>query len=239
MRQHHPRCMVIDPLSAIVKVGGESSASNVAQRVLRLAKTQGISLVATTLLLERDPLSETTPIRISTIADTWLHLSYVAQGGERNRALTIVKSRGTAHSNQVRELVLSHQGVTLSDVYTAQGQVLMGTARWQREAEDAAERDQLRLETERKRQELETVEKEIQSRIETLKRELEGRHAELSLLERQQDAREQRWLKWQRDLSEIRGGEAMEQPGAARPRPKRKRAPGRIRARRPGKQDDL
>ena len=55
------------------------------------------------------------------------------QAGERNRGLSIVKSRGTAHSNQVRELVLSDDGVTLADIYTAGGEVLMGTLRWEKE----------------------------------------------------------------------------------------------------------
>ncbi|HMI89206.1 MAG TPA: hypothetical protein VK550_34240 [Polyangiaceae bacterium] len=73
---------------------------------------------------------------ISTIADTWMHVSYVVNAGERNRALTIVKSRGTSHSNQVRELVLSDSGVTLADPYISGGEVLMGTLRWERENED-------------------------------------------------------------------------------------------------------
>ena len=74
------------------------------------------------------------PLQISTLADTWIHLSYVVQAGERNRGLSIIKSRGTAHSNQVRELVLSDAGVTLADTYTAGGEVLMGTLRWQKES---------------------------------------------------------------------------------------------------------
>ena len=57
----------------------------------------------------------------------------MVHGGERNRALTIVKSRGTAHSNQVRELILIDEGVSLSDVYTAGGEVLMGTLRFEKE----------------------------------------------------------------------------------------------------------
>jgi circadian clock protein KaiC len=70
-------------------------------------------------------------LQISTIAHTWIHLSYLVRGGERNRALTIVKSRGTQHSNQVRELVLSATGPQLMDVYSSGGYVLMGTLRWE------------------------------------------------------------------------------------------------------------
>lgn len=69
-----------------------------------------------------DPMVEDTGIAISSIADTWIHLSFVVQGGERNRALTIIKSRGTKHSSQVRELILSDQGVTIAEVYSAEGE---------------------------------------------------------------------------------------------------------------------
>ena len=82
IREHQPLCLVVDPLSAIIKAGGESSAINIAQRLLRLAKTQGITMFCTTLLEGNDPLVETTPLQVSTVADTWIHLSYVAQGGK-------------------------------------------------------------------------------------------------------------------------------------------------------------
>ena len=65
--------------------------------------------MCTSLLDETLPRSEGTPLQVSTLADTWIHLNYLVQAGERNRALSIVKSRGTAHSNQVRELILSER----------------------------------------------------------------------------------------------------------------------------------
>jgi circadian clock protein KaiC len=82
---------------------------------------------------------ESTASEVSAIADTWMHLSFAARGGERNRTLTIVKSRGTAHSNQVREIILSTSGITLQDVYQIQGDFLLGTARLEREQEQKRE----------------------------------------------------------------------------------------------------
>lgn len=73
-------------------------------------------MVCTSLLDQLAPEAEGTPLEISTLADTWIHLSYVIHAGERNRGLSIVKSRGTRHSNQVRELLLSDAGITLADV---------------------------------------------------------------------------------------------------------------------------
>jgi hypothetical protein len=84
---------------------------------------------------------EVTPIRISTIADTWVHLNYLVQSGE-NRGLSIVKSRGTFHSNQLRELILRSSGVTLADACTAGGEVLVGTLRWEKEMGGRMERSE-------------------------------------------------------------------------------------------------
>ena len=137
VRAHNPRCLVIDPLSALSTKLAHLASADAAQQFLDFLKGEGITVVNTSLM---DGLStdEATATGISTIADTWIHLSYVVQDGERNRALTIVKSRGTGHSNQVRELTLSDEGVTLTDVFMAQGKVLMGVARWEWEQEERA-----------------------------------------------------------------------------------------------------
>jgi circadian clock protein KaiC len=127
--------LVVDPISALAQHGFESVGETAALQILDLAKSAGITVVFTSLLGSSAPLTEQTPISISTIADTWLHVSNVIQGGERNRSLTIIKSRGMGHSNQVRELVLSNEGITLADVYSAGGEVLMGTLRWEKENE--------------------------------------------------------------------------------------------------------
>ena len=94
-------------------------------------------LMCTSLLHQASGSTELSASQVSTIADTWLHVSYVARDGERHRALTIIKSRGTGHSNQVRELVLNASGIDLVDAYVAQGEVLMGNGRAQKEAEAA------------------------------------------------------------------------------------------------------
>jgi circadian clock protein KaiC len=108
--EHQPRCMVIDPLSAIAKSGTLSSARVIGNRLSYQVRDHHITTSITSLVEGDDPQAEATHMQISTIADTWIHLSYVVRGGERNRALTIVKSRGTRHSNQVRELMLSAAG---------------------------------------------------------------------------------------------------------------------------------
>jgi circadian clock protein KaiC len=178
--EHQPRCMVIDPLSAIAKAGGLAAARSVANRFIYTAKDQKITVMVTAINEGDEPEAEATDLQISTIADTWIHLSYLIRGGERNRALTIIKSRGTAHSNQVRELILSAAGPMLADVYTAGGEVLMGALRWEKEDEERAKAIQRRSEFDRKRVSLELTEAETRARIKALEHDLERQRLELT-----------------------------------------------------------
>jgi KaiC/GvpD/RAD55 family RecA-like ATPase len=182
VREHQSRCMVVDPLSAIAKAGAALTAGRVAERLICLAKSEGITLLSTSLLQGAQPLTEETPVQISTIADTWIHLTNISQAGERNRALSIVKSRGMKHSNQVRELILSDEGIAMADVYTAAGDVLMGTARWQKEAAEKTEQERILAEVEHKRSEVALVRAELTARIEALEQELKQKEAEAERL---------------------------------------------------------
>jgi circadian clock protein KaiC len=136
---HHPRLLVIDPLSAFVKSGGHRIADIVSERLVNLVKARGITALFTAVADSDLGELESSSSRVSTIADNWIHVSFAAQCGERNRTLTILKARGTGHSNQMRELVLSDDGLDLKDVYFAAGAVLLGTARVEKERQEAAE----------------------------------------------------------------------------------------------------
>src|SRR6185503_7598729 len=130
----------------------------VANRFIYLAKDEKITVLVTAINDGDEPETEATDLQVSTIADTWIHLSYLIRSGERNRALTIIKSRGTWHSNQVRELTLSEAGPMLADVYTAGGEVLMGTMRWEKEDEERVRTIQLRTEFDQRADELRLAE---------------------------------------------------------------------------------
>jgi circadian clock protein KaiC len=189
IREHQPRCLVIDPLTAIAKSGSLGAARTAANRLIYMVKDAGITLLMTALSEADEPQAESTDLQISTIADTWIHLSYVVRSGERNRALTIIKSRGTWHSNQVRELVLSKSGPTLTDVYSAGGEVLMGTLRWEKEAEESARKIRLRAEFEQKRRELQLAEAKTSAQIKALQMDLQRQRAELALYSGENEVR--------------------------------------------------
>ncbi|MDN3519708.1 circadian clock protein KaiC [Aquisalimonas lutea] len=136
--QLNPACVVIDPVSALLKANSAESAFDTTERLIALFRRRGITTILTSLSEQGDVDNESTLSHVSTLADTWITLDYRIHGGERNRALSVVKSRGSAHSNQVRELLLSDAGPDLADVYEYGSQVLMGTARVQKESEEAA-----------------------------------------------------------------------------------------------------
>jgi len=189
IREHRPRCMVVDPLSAIAKAGGLSAARAVANRLIYMVKDEKVTVVVTAINTVNDPQTEATDLQISRIADTWIHLSYLIRSGERNRALTIIKSRGTWHSNQVRELILTDTGPMLADVYTAGGEVLMGTLRWEKEGEEKAKTIQRRAEYDHKRGELQVAEADTHARIKALQQDLERQRVELAKYSSANEAR--------------------------------------------------
>lgn len=178
IRKFKPQNVVLDPISALTKTGGHVSAVHASLRLLDFARAEGITVLCTSLVSE-DAFKESTSMQISTIADTWIHLAYLVRNGERNRTLTVVKSRGMSHSNQVRELILSKNGITLTDVYTAGGEVLLGTARWEYEARMRDEAIRIDAERALRRRVLEHEQAELDSRIEALLRERNLKRAEL------------------------------------------------------------
>ena len=210
IREHQPQCMVIDPLTAIAKAGSLDAARTVATRLINMIKDAGISLFVTALSAAEDPRAESTALEISTIADTWIHLSYLVLGGERNRALTIVKSRGTAHSNQVRELVLDKSGPTLADVYSAGGDVLMGTSRWEKEAEEGAKKIRQRVEFDYKRREAQFAEASTSAQIKALQMELQRQRAELAMYSGENEVRVVSLSKLKEEVRKRRSADAAD-----------------------------
>jgi len=208
-REHGARCLVVDPVSTWASSGNDSSAHSVAERLIDWSKGEGITLVCTRLLDEMSSQAEAgAPLQISTLADTWIHLNYTVQAGERNRGLSIVKSRGTAHSNQVRELILSDRGVTLADTYTAGGEVLMGTLRWEKERAERAGHQAAEVAAKLGRVKLDAEEAEIEVRLKALQVERLAKHLEKALLVRATETRKGELSRGRTRMGELRGADA-------------------------------
>lgn len=182
-----PQHLVIDPLSSLVTFPGKVNGVDVAQQIVRFTKARGITLLCTSLLDHNASEVESTAMNVSTLADTWIHLSYNVRAGERNRALTVIKSRGTKHSNQVRELLLSNLGLDLTEVYPCDGEVLMGTARWEKETAEKSEAAQICNELEGKRRKLSQSQAEARGRRMAAEVELEILNSEVEILNKAQE----------------------------------------------------
>ena len=208
-KEHRARCLVLDPVSAWSNSGGDLTAPGVADRLIDWAKADGVTLVCTSLL---DEIPGRAPggarLQVSTLADTWIHLSYVVQAGERNRGLSIIKSRGTAHSNQVRELVLSDEGVTLADTSSAGGEVLMGTMRWEKERAERFAKESAEATGALKRVQLDAEEAEIEVRLKSLQVERAAKQVEKALLVRATEDREGELRRGRSRMQEMRGADA-------------------------------
>lgn len=187
-----PHCVVIDPASALLKAATSEHAFLAIERLLLHTRAEGITTMLTSLSESDDPVGESSLSHTSTLADTWITLRYQISGGERNRALSVVKSRGTAHSNQVREMTISTTGVDLADVYSYGTEVLMGTARAQRESEqqerlrrETVERKQRQLDLQRELAQAKTRVADAQADLERLSRQFEQEDRERAQSERE------------------------------------------------------
>jgi circadian clock protein KaiC len=180
VRMHHllaeykANVVVIDPISALLPGGSAHDVHALVLRVVDFLKQSGATGFFTSVAVEDD--MQSTSLSISSLVDTWILLRNIEVNGERNRILYVLKSRGMAHSNQIREFLLTPHGVQLRDVYLGPGGVLTGSARVAREAEE-------RLELLRQRQ----TEKDRQLAVKIALRSLDAKIAEL---EAEKQARE-------------------------------------------------
>ena len=150
VEEHEPAVAVVDGIGSLVGGPSPAEVSVMLARQFHLFKTHRITALATVVARQDDE----TAMGVSSRADTWLLLRNVESDGERNRLLFVLKSRGTAHSNQVREFVLTDHGVQLISVYVGPGGVLTGSARL---AQEITARDALlqrQVEVQRREREL-------------------------------------------------------------------------------------
>jgi len=122
-----PTTVILDPISSFTSAGKVPQIKAMLVRLFDWLKTQQITGLVTclTTAANRDEVD----LGISSLIDTWIEVRELEIAGERNRALYLLKSRGMSHSNQIRELVISDTGISLADVFTGEGGVLIGSAK--------------------------------------------------------------------------------------------------------------
>ena len=149
LEQRKPRVVVVDPISSLMS-GGSQNVNDVTNMILRIIdrlKQLGTTGFFTALTSGEGSL-EATELNVSSLVDTWLLLRDVESDGERNRVLYVLKSRGMAHSNQVREFLMTGNGVELREAYLGPAGVLTGSARLVQEAREREEEVKVKQQSE-------------------------------------------------------------------------------------------
>ena len=132
-----PSVVVIDPITNFTTLGTPWEVKNMLMRLIDCLKTAQITAMFTSLTEGGGPVEQST-VGVSSLIDTWLLVRDIEMAGERNRGLYVLKSRGMAHSNQIREFVITDHGLELIPVYVGvDGNVFIGAARTARETEEA------------------------------------------------------------------------------------------------------
>ncbi len=178
LNQFKPRVVVVDPISDFARLGSNTEVKAMLTRLIDFFKMHQITALFTSLT-EGGSVIESTEVGVSSLMDTWLLLRDVENGAERNRILHILKSRGMAHSNQVREFLLTDHGVELREVYVGpSGVLLTGSARGELEAQEGAQALVLEQEIEGKARALEYKRQAMEARIAALRAEFEVEQTE-------------------------------------------------------------
>ncbi len=187
--QFKPTIVAVDPISAFR--GPTTEVHSTLLRMVDLLKSRGITALFTSLRSGGSPL-EGTDEGLSSLMDSWIKLMHVEEHGERNRVLYIIKSRGSKHSNQLREYCMTDTGVELIDAYIGPDGVATGTARISQEARERAAEERRRQDIARRRREHERRSHAIQRQLADLHAALEDEEAELQTLLTEEAAREAR-----------------------------------------------
>lgn len=201
IREFRPDVVVFDPISNFIAAGTLAEAQMMLMRLVDFLKAEEITALFTDLT-GNDVALESTEVGISSLIDTWLFVRNIELGGERNRGMYILKSRGMGHSNQIREFVLTDRGIDLKDVYVGPEGVLTGSMRLAQEAREKEHAQTHQQEIERRRRELERKREALEARIAALRREFAADEDEIAQMIDQAEAQEARRVQDRGEMAE-------------------------------------
>jgi len=174
--------VIIDPISNMINVGDEANVKFTLTRLVDYLKLKNITAVCTSLV-EHENIDGINAQGISSLMDTWINLRFFENDSERNRGVAVIKSRGMEHSNQIREYLVTGNGIEIQDVYLGpSGGLLMGSSRAAQEAKEMAEAITQSKNVMQRKRELESKLKLLDAQITELNSEFEMREEELDNL---------------------------------------------------------
>ncbi|MBE8725953.1 circadian clock protein KaiC [Flavobacterium hungaricum] len=184
IKEFEPTTIIIDPISNLISVGSDHEVRSMLVRLIDMLKVNNITALFTSLNKQhtdtlRPDLAEES---VSSLVDTWITVRDMEGIGERNRGIFIIKARGMGHSNQVREFIITNNGLELLDVEMGPQGILTGAARQSFKNKKTISDIKLQNEISRKDREIERKRKVLEANIEALKNEFESAEEELSIL---------------------------------------------------------
>ena len=184
--EFQPSVVVVDPITNFLAVGDEAETKAMLTRLLDFLKMRQITAIFTSLTSAKAEAQDS-EVGVSSLMDAWLLVKNIESNGERNRGLYILKARGIAHSNQVREFLLTDRGIELIDAYIGSEGVLMGSARSSQLARERATEIQRQEATGRKQRDLQRKQELYEAQLIALKGQYETeRDALLTELDEEQ-----------------------------------------------------
>ena len=199
-----PAGVVVDPITNLTAVSDQQEVKAMLTRMIDFLKNQGITALFASLT-PGGKTTEQSEVGVSSLMDTWLLLRNVETAGERNRLLSVLKSRGMAHSNQVREFRLSDQGIRLIDVYVGPGTILTGSSSLMQEAQDRVQAAAERQKIARHRRELEQEQVLAKAQLDALQLKTTALAEEIKTLASDEQARLTTAARDQAELARVRG----------------------------------
>jgi circadian clock protein KaiC len=209
VRAFRPSAVVLDPISNFGSVGDPSEIHSMLLRMVDFLRAEGITSMYTSLVNGRGVPPETVETGVSSLVDTCLALRDIELGGERNRGLYVLKSRGMAHSNQIREYVLGPAGIELLDVYAGAEGVLTGSMRVAQEAREHAEQAVRESEIERRRRTFQRRREVLEAQIRALSHEIASEQEEMDQLTSESTSRESDYVHAREAMAHRRGSDEL------------------------------
>jgi circadian clock protein KaiC len=191
IKEYQPQAVVIDPISNLISVGTLSEVRSMLTRLIDFLKVSNITALFTALVSTRDGRLEMTEEGVSSLVDTWISVRDLEGVGERNRGLSILKARGMAHSNQVREFLVTDTGIQLLDVVIGPLGIITGASRLSQRLQEQAALAAQQQELARKDRELERKRRVLEATIANLRTEFESVEEELRRVNEEDQARQQ------------------------------------------------
>lgn len=176
-----PSVVIVDPISSLISTAEHNDVLAMTTRLIDYLKSEQITGFFISLSDAQGNL-EKTELAVSSLMDTWLLLRDIEVNGERNRGIYVLKSRGMAHSNQIREFVLTNKGIRLLKVYLGSEGVLTGSARVAQEAREKEAAFGRVQRSEVNAAELERKHKSMEAKIAAMRAEFEAEKQEVSKL---------------------------------------------------------